>query len=95
MRWCDTKDVIAYVLRCEVFQLSAGQRFGMRGRLWALWSLMAGEGVFCIAMGIANKSLPATILLMVLRRRMHACNACMRCIAITTIATNHDRLSDV
>lgn len=38
----------------------------MRGRLWALWMLQTVEGAFCIFMGLAKDSLPATIALMVI-----------------------------
>eukprot|EP00951_Prasinocladus_malaysianus_P020017 scaffold163060_cov35-Prasinocladus_malaysianus.AAC.1 len=42
-----------------------GKKFGMRGRLWVLWATQTFEGVFCILMGLAYKSLPATVVLMV------------------------------
>lgn len=44
----------------------AGKRFGMRGRLWALWSMQTFEGALCIFMGLAKGSLPATIVIMVI-----------------------------
>lgn len=43
-----------------------GKYMGMRGRLWVYWASQTLEGVFCILMGLAYKSLPATIALMIL-----------------------------
>lgn len=41
-----------------------GKKTGMRGRIWVLWVLQTLEGVACIAMGLAYKSLALTIVLM-------------------------------
>ena len=41
------------------------KKMGMRGRLWNHWGWQTMEGVFCILMGLAYRSLPATVLLMV------------------------------
>ena len=43
----------------------AGKRFGMRGRLWALWSMQTFEGALCIFMGLAKGSLAGTICIMI------------------------------
>ena len=40
-------------------------RFGMRGRLWTLWSTQTLEGVLCIFMGLSKDNLGATIAFMV------------------------------
>jgi NNP family nitrate/nitrite transporter-like MFS transporter len=40
-------------------------RFGMRGRLWVLWSTQTLEGVLCIFMGLSKDNLGATIAFMV------------------------------
>ena len=42
-----------------------GKKMGMRGRLWNHYVWQCMEGVFCILMGLANKSLVATVILMV------------------------------
>jgi len=42
-----------------------GKKSGMRGRLWAYWLCQTLEGVACIAMGLAYKSLTATVILMI------------------------------
>jgi len=44
----------------------AAQRYGMRGRLWALWIVQTLEGALCVLMGWSKDSLAATVLLMVL-----------------------------
>lgn len=36
-------------------------RWGMRGRLWALWTTQTLAAVMCIALGLASHSLPATM----------------------------------
>jgi len=44
----------------------ASKKYGMRGRLWNLFILLALEGLMCIGMGKMNKSLGATIAFMIL-----------------------------
>lgn len=43
----------------------AGKRYGMRGRLWALWLMQTLEGALCIVMGLLNGTLAGTIVVMV------------------------------
>jgi nitrate/nitrite transporter NarK len=40
-------------------------RWGMRGRIWALWIIQTLGGAFCIGLDYADKSLSSTIILMV------------------------------
>eukprot|EP00212_Chloropicon_laureae_P002384 CAMPEP_0197489770 /NCGR_PEP_ID=MMETSP1311-20131121/4481_1 /TAXON_ID=464262 /ORGANISM="Genus nov. species nov., Strain RCC856" /LENGTH=229 /DNA_ID=CAMNT_0043034149 /DNA_START=17 /DNA_END=706 /DNA_ORIENTATION=+ len=40
-------------------------KYGMRGRLWALWIIQTAEGALCIAMGLLYTSLPATLVVMI------------------------------
>ncbi|CAK9316577.1 unnamed protein product [Citrullus colocynthis] len=41
-----------------------GKRFGMRGRLWALWSVQTIGGILCVILGLVN-SLSASIAIMI------------------------------
>jgi len=40
-------------------------KYGMRGRLWALWVIQTLEGVLCIVLGLLYTSLPATLVVMI------------------------------
>jgi NNP family nitrate/nitrite transporter-like MFS transporter len=44
----------------------SAKRYGMRGRLWALWILQTVEGALCVLMGFAKDSLALTLVFMVL-----------------------------
>merc|ERR1719155_402160 len=41
-------------------------KFGMRGRLWSLWTIQTVQGFLCICMGLMKDSLGLTMLFMVL-----------------------------
>mmetsp|Transcript_14 Transcript_14/g.35 ORF Transcript_14/g.35 Transcript_14/m.35 type:complete len:497 (-) Transcript_14:9-1499(-) len=43
----------------------AAKYCGMKGRLWVLWATQTLEGVFCILMGLAYRSLTGTVILMI------------------------------
>lgn len=42
-----------------------GRRYGMRGRLWALWLVQSLGGVFCVVLGLVN-SLSVSIVIMII-----------------------------
>ena len=44
----------------------AGKRFGMRGRIWALWIMQTVEGLFCIFLGLAHTTFAGTIIIMII-----------------------------
>merc|ERR1719331_2925842 len=41
-------------------------KYGMRGRLWALWIMQTLEGGLCIVMGRLYMTLPGTLVVMIL-----------------------------
>lgn len=42
------------------------KKFGMRGRLWALWIVQSLSALFCIILGLVSDSLPATMVILVI-----------------------------
>ncbi|KAL2608629.1 hypothetical protein R1flu_027202 [Riccia fluitans] len=43
----------------------SAQRFGMRGRLWALWILQTVGGVLCIVLGITGSLVPSIVVMLI------------------------------
>ena len=41
------------------------RRWGIRGRLWALWTTQTLAGLFCMVLGLVSNSLPATMGIMI------------------------------
>merc|ERR1711943_89154 len=41
-------------------------KYGMRGRLWALWIMQTLEGALCIVMGRLYMTLPGTLVVMIM-----------------------------
>jgi len=44
----------------------AAKKYGMRGRLWALWIMQTVEGALCVLMGFAKDSLALTLVIMIM-----------------------------
>ena len=40
------------------------KRYGMRGRLWWLWSCQTTAGILCIGLGLANNSFANTLVVL-------------------------------